>query len=81
MRAAEYDGVDEGVLVEEFLERIPDEIVGTGFVILATFHQWHPHGAGLAHDGAGGIEFLYLQVVGLRIDGALGGKHTDVASA
>ena len=38
MGATEDDGVDEGVLLEEFLERISDEVVGTGFVELVVFH-------------------------------------------
>lgn len=65
MGAAEDDGVDERVLVEEFLEGVLDEIVGTGFVELVVLHQWHPHGAGLTHDGAVGIKFLDFQFVGL----------------
>ena len=38
MSAAEDDGVDEGVLVKEFLEGVFDEIVGARFVELVVLH-------------------------------------------
>ena len=65
MCASKDDGVDEWILFEEFLKGVPDEVVGTRFVELVVFHQWHPHGAGLADNGTVRIKFLNLQVVGL----------------
>ncbi len=76
--ASEDDGVDERILGKEFVDGVLDEVIGTRFVELVVLDQRHPHGAGLAHDGAFGIEFLYLQIVGTGKDGSLGGQHTDV---
>ena len=76
--ASEDDGVDEGILCKKFIDGVLDEVIGTRFVELVVFDQWHPHGAGLAYDGAVGIEFLYLQIVGAGTDGSLSGQHTDV---
>lgn len=81
MGAAEDDGVDEGVLGKQFLKGVADEVVGSGLVELATFDQWHPHGTCLSHDGGTGIELLYLQIVGLGLDSAFGGEHTDMVGA
>ena len=61
--AAEDDGVDEWVLGEQFLKRVLDEIVGSWPVELIILDKRHPHGTGLSHDGAFGIEFLYFQLV------------------
>ena len=79
--AAEDDGVDEGVALEELVDVLLYEVVGSGAVGLAVLDEWHPEGAGLAGDVDVGGEFVDFDVVGVAAYGAGGGKDADVACA
>lgn len=79
MSAAEDNGVDERVLLQEALDVALHEIVGTRTVELVVLHQRYPHRARLSCDDDVGVELGHLELVGAAADGALGGHDTNMA--
>ena len=62
-----YIGVDAQYLFDAFLH----EIVGSGTVKFAIFHQRHPHRTSQTSDGDVGEEFFYLQIITSRTNRSL----------
>ena len=79
MGAAKDDGVDIRIALHEGTDVPLYEIVSTRFVELPVLHKGDPHRAGLACDDDIGMELGHLQLIGLAVDGALGGYDAYVA--
>ena len=79
--AAEDDGVDERVTLQELVEILADEIVGTGRVGLAVLDEGHPHRTCLTGDDDVWGEFGQLERVGVAADGSLRSHDADMAGA
>ena len=63
VRASQHQSVDVGVDAQDFFDAFLHEIVGSGTVKFAIFHQRHPHRTSQTSDGDVGEEFFYLQIV------------------
>ena len=81
MGAAEYDGVDLRVAPEQFVDVLPNEVVGTGRLVFHVLDEGRPQWAGLTGDLNVGVQFLDFDVVSARADGAGRGHDADVACA
>ena len=79
--AAEDDGVDERVTLQELVEILAYEIVGTGRVGLAVLDEGHPHRTCLTGDDDVWGEFSQLERVGVAADGSLRSHDADMAGA
>ena len=79
--AAEDDGVDERVTLQEQVEILAYEIVGTGRVGLAVLDEGHPHRTCLPGDDDVRGEFGQLERVGVAADGSLCSHDADMAGA
>lgn len=79
--AAEDDGVDERVTLQELVEILADEIVGAGRVGLAILNEGHPHRTCLTSDDDVGGELGQLERVGVAANGSLRSHDADMAGA
>ena len=79
MGASEYDGIDVGIERHELVDALLYEIVGARAVGLVVLHERHPEGAGHARHADVREELVYLEVVAVALDGALGGQDAHVA--
>ena len=77
--AGQDEGVDVGIEAEHLVEPLFDKIVRTGRVVLAVFHQRHPHRAGHPRDRNVGVALVQLEFVTAGADGALRGQDADMA--
>ena len=59
--ATENDCVDEWVGMQEFIDAVFYEVIGSGSVVFSVFNERNPHGTGLSDYGSRGVEFFNLQ--------------------
>ena len=80
MGAAKNDGVYLWIYAHELVYTLLYEIVGSRTVCFLILNQRYPKGASYSAHLDVGIEFGYLQIITLTLDGAFGGQHAHMTT-
>ena len=81
MGATQDQGIDQRIGLQQVIEVLTDEIVGSGRVELVVLDQGDPHRAGLSRDLDMGEELANLNGIRMGGDGAGGAHNADMLAS